>query len=314
MRHLNFWGFVAERQAIWDSKDKGLPEPYSNDQVLTSRRFTNMYRMLDRGTRFVIANVQEPSTLKEWAIFRNIVYRYFNKEETWNAIEGPLMISDFVAISKILDSLETPFGNAYIQSGQGGNRGYFSFGDRFSLGVLKEISDAIPDLCALTESESPKPFRKKLQQITGIGNFLSWQIAADMCYPLLCQNGSSIAQFNLDDHVHLGPGAIKGLKQLGMTVGNSSLDDLYSMQFEHLPTYGMKWLQPNRNSVSTLPLSKTDLEHALCEYQKYIRVSNGGGNMRKFISRAHTCPTLPRISPYWDYMEDPEKNKPIWMT
>ena len=89
----------------------------------------------------------------------------------------------------------------------------------------------------------------------GIGPFTAFQIALDLSYDrrFFSDNGT---------WVHMGPGSRRGLKLLGFRPRLEELIALYDRQ----PSieYG-----PGR-------LSPADVEHALCEWQKYERALAGG--------------------------------------
>lgn len=299
---LNFWAFIAERQKIWHLRDIGQPGPWTQDKVLSERRFTNMYRCLDRGTRFCVM-VQESASFHNEALFNSLVYRYFNKEETWNAI-APALRAGFwdLTISEI-DKLEKPFGNAYIASGQGGKVNG-SLGRKVMENFIYPLYKDMNQIAHLFSTETDtRRLMKALQKYNGVGPFLAYQMVADTSYPLLSRGGLPLSVVQLEQNVHLGPGALKGLEMLGLKGAPRPLEQLFSMQFEELPKYGMPWLDPIRGTGQQVPLWLSDLEHALCEYQKYLRVSSGRAGMRHFETRAHTCTNLPRISPWYDSRE-----------
>lgn len=50
----NFWNFCAEREKIRIAKEKGKPRPWTNDPILHRHKFTNINRLHDRGTQLLI--------------------------------------------------------------------------------------------------------------------------------------------------------------------------------------------------------------------------------------------------------------------
>ena len=50
----NFWTFCNLREDVRKNKEKGLPQPWTNDPILQRHKFTNINRLHDRGTQLLI--------------------------------------------------------------------------------------------------------------------------------------------------------------------------------------------------------------------------------------------------------------------
>ena len=95
----SYWHFAAERQEIFLRRLAGMRPPWTDDPILSTYRFTNPYRASDRVSQYLIRNVlyhgdQSP----EEVFFRAVLFRLFNKPETWEHLEsgiGPLTWRDF---------------------------------------------------------------------------------------------------------------------------------------------------------------------------------------------------------------------------
>src|SRR5947199_59339 len=82
-----FWWFVCERQSIWRRRYiEKRPPPWTQDQILRTARFTNVYRELDPGTDYLIRNILETSHGDEDKIFNVMVYRLIGRLETYKRI------------------------------------------------------------------------------------------------------------------------------------------------------------------------------------------------------------------------------------
>jgi 5-hmdU DNA kinase-like protein len=44
----SYWRFAVERQRIWQARVNRLPAPWTQDQILASYKFTNVFRVQDR--------------------------------------------------------------------------------------------------------------------------------------------------------------------------------------------------------------------------------------------------------------------------
>ena len=88
-----YWRFAAERQKIFFKKLENAPIPWTDDPILSTYKFTNAYRASDRVSQYLIRNViyrnDLPSSPNE-VFFRVILFKIFNKIETWQLLENKL--------------------------------------------------------------------------------------------------------------------------------------------------------------------------------------------------------------------------------
>lgn len=82
-----FW-FVCERQRVFQRRLLGQPPPWTEDEYLASHPFINVFRVFDRNTQFILKRVigERQYSLKD-AFFRVLLFRTFNKIETWELLE-----------------------------------------------------------------------------------------------------------------------------------------------------------------------------------------------------------------------------------
>src|SRR4051794_22718625 len=75
-RRALFWRFLHERQRVWQRRFvQRCPPPWTEDPVLQSERFTNVYRELDPGTQYALMAILETTHAKEDKIFNILLYR-----------------------------------------------------------------------------------------------------------------------------------------------------------------------------------------------------------------------------------------------
>ncbi|RZK37524.1 MAG: hypothetical protein EOO61_08855, partial [Hymenobacter sp.] len=95
-----YWRFAAERLAMYHRRNRGDNEPWTHDTILEKYRFTNVYRATDRVSQYLIREVQynpERSQDLNEVFFRTMLFKLFNKIETWESLEkvnGPLSWSN----------------------------------------------------------------------------------------------------------------------------------------------------------------------------------------------------------------------------
>ncbi|MES2850551.1 MAG: nucleotide kinase domain-containing protein [Bacteroidota bacterium] len=92
-----YWKFAAERQSIYMKRLRGEKLPWTNDAILSKYKFTNVYRITDRVSQYLVRNViynpNLPSDHEE-VFFRIMMFKIFNKIETWE-----LLVSKFGLLS-----------------------------------------------------------------------------------------------------------------------------------------------------------------------------------------------------------------------
>lgn len=88
-----YWRFAAERQQIFFARLEGRPPPWTEDEILAEFKFTNAYRASDRVSQYLMKRViyrdDLPATPEE-TFFRIMLFKLFNKIETWELLEGEL--------------------------------------------------------------------------------------------------------------------------------------------------------------------------------------------------------------------------------
>ncbi len=94
-----FFVFVAKRYRVHRNRLAGRPQPWTDDPILQQYPFTNVFRVLDRVTQYILRNVIETGDRSlEEQCFRVMLFRSFNKIETWEALTehfGELTWRDF---------------------------------------------------------------------------------------------------------------------------------------------------------------------------------------------------------------------------
>ncbi len=88
-----YWRFAAERQCVFFRRLERRPPPWTHDPVLRAHKFTNAYRASDRVSQYLIRSVIYRSDLPsapDEVVFRILLFKLFNKIETWELLENEL--------------------------------------------------------------------------------------------------------------------------------------------------------------------------------------------------------------------------------
>ncbi len=272
----SYWRFACERQAIYMHRISGAHPPWTDDPVLRTFKFTNAYRAADRVSQYLIRNViyrdDLPSSIEE-VFFRTLLFKLFNKIETWELIErelGPVIWSafDFARYDRVLSSAlaagQRIYSAAYIMPPGGSAFGHTSkHQNHLSLlqlmmrdGLAKRLADARTMQAAF----------ELLKGYPTMGDFLAYQFVTDINY-------SNVTNFSEMSFVVPGPGARDGIsKAFADTGGLSEVEiiqftaEIQEAEFERL---GLKFA-----SLWGRPLQLIDCQNLFCEISKYARAAH----------------------------------------
>ena len=116
-----FYTFFSERYSVHIKKDvEMLPAPWTSFEPLLNYKFTNVRREHDRQSKWLIANISNNSKLSlEEKIYNSILFRSWNKSETFDIFHGPFSMksltdNSFVANCKALAASWTETHPGYI--------------------------------------------------------------------------------------------------------------------------------------------------------------------------------------------------------
>lgn len=302
-----WWWFAFERQRIYFRRLHGEPAPWTQDQTLSSYRFTNAFRAADRVSQYLIKNVIYADGLPDdpdEVVFRILLFKLFNRIETWETLMsrlGTVTFADdpFTRIDEILtgelESGRKIYSAAYVmptfRTGNPPERKH-----RVHLAVLQEMmANRIGE--RLAETKTMAAAFEMLRSYPTIGEFLAYQFVTDINY-------SRIVDFSESEFVAVGPGAREGLRKCFADSGGRSDEDLIRMmmdlQHEEFERLGLDF-----QDLFGRPLQLIDCQNIFCEVGKYARArfpelnQNGGRvriKQRYWISGAMAAPYFP---PKW---------------
>ncbi|MCC8410994.1 hypothetical protein LJ707_18790 [Mucilaginibacter sp. UR6-1] len=268
-----YWKFATERQNIFFNRIKGEGK-LTSDPILNKHKFTNAYRASDRVSQYLINNViYSGDTDINETLFRILLFKIFNKIETWELLQHELgLISwkeySFDRYNKILHQAltikESIYSGAYIMaSGKstfGYNRKHENHLKLIESMMKSQLADKLKNAKSLQES-----FTLLLEYPT-IGTFLAYQYAIDINY-------SELTNFSEMDFVVPGPGAKDGIKKCFVDLGDYSEADIIRFVTESQDRE-FERLNLQFKSLWDRPLQLIDCQNLFCETDKYSRVAH----------------------------------------
>lgn len=270
----SYWYFAAERQAIYERQLTDPHGPWTTDPILASYRFTNSYRAADRVSQYLIGDVQyrsDRSQAPAELFFRTLLFKIFNKIDTWELIEnesGPVAWQsiDLVVVNDILDKAlargRRVYSAAYIMPAPqfGHTRKHTNH-----LALLERMMhDGLP--AKVESARTLADVYSLLVSYPGLGPFLAFQYAIDLNY-------SNLLDFGEDEFVVAGPGALDGIaKCFSETRGATAAEVIAHManvQDHEFAARGIDF-----NGLFGRKLQLIDCQNIFCEISKYARVAH----------------------------------------
>ncbi|KAG6856849.1 hypothetical protein H0H87_012907 [Tephrocybe sp. NHM501043] len=274
-----FWKFAAERKAIDDRRRAGLPQPWSKDPLFRKYAFCNTYRVLDKLSQYLIREVIEkgPQDPQE-VVFRVVLFNSFTRQETWELLVnelGPLTWARYKredynrVLTKAKQSGITLYTGAFQKPAP-----KFEFKDAHlnHLCLLETLMEAnLPD--RFKNAKYMVEAYDYLLSFPSMGEFSTYQLILGLSY-------TKLLNFSGMDFVIAGPGASSGLgKMFGLQRMKKAKESLPDIEEEVI-----RWMAENQDAQfkrlgieflglgpKRLPMDVVDIEHTLCEVDKYAR-------------------------------------------
>ena len=269
-----YWRFAAERLAMFYRRRRDPLGPWTSDPILRLYRFTNTFRATDRVSQYLIREVQYGADRSEEPIevfFRTLLFKIFNKIETWEALEavhGPLAWRsiDLDALDRTLTLLHSRgrsiYSAAYIIPAPPFGRDR-KHSNHLAL-IARMMADQLPDL--LRRAPDLRTVYQRILAYPGLGPFLAFQYAIDLNY-------STLLDFDESKFVVAGPGALDGIsKCFSATNGRSPEAIVQWVTDRQEIEFAKRGL--DCQGLFGRPLQPIDCQNVFCEVSKYTRVAH----------------------------------------
>ena len=269
-----YWRFAAERLAMYYRRLADPMGPCTADSILAGFRFTNTYRAADRVSQYLISEVQagaDRSQDPREVFFRTILFKIFNRIETWEALEqrlGPLTWAKLnaAALDQTLENLRrrgnSIYSAAYIMPSPSYGRER-KHSNHIAL-LLQMMRDRLPE--RIKQAPSLRTVYELVLSYPGIGPFLAFQYTIDLNY-------SSILDFDEADMVVAGPGALDGISKCFSDTCRATPEEvIYWMTDRQESEFARLGL--HFDGLYGRRLQPIDCQNVFCEISKYARVAH----------------------------------------
>jgi thymidylate kinase len=300
-----YWRFAIERQAIFFQKFKGLSPPWTADPILARYKFTNAYRASDRTSQYLIRHViYQGDQSPEEVFFRTILFKLFNRIETWQLLEanlGGVRYAEYAferynaILNRALESSQRIYSAAYIMPPPA----LFGYTKKHS-NHLKLLERMMEDEVSmrLVDKRSMQQAFELLRSYPTLGDFLAYQYVTDINY-------SACTHFTEMEFVVPGPGARDGIRKCFRHLGGLNEVDVIRLmverQEEECARLGLSF-----QSLWGRSLQLIDCQNLFCEVSKYARLAHpeiqgtNGRTRIKQIYQPHPKPITYWYPPKWE--------------
>lgn len=272
MRSQDLFYWIKERHAIYEARRLGQKKPWTQDPILQSYRFCNVYRELDKVTIWINKHWRTPHKDDEHLWFAMVVARLINWPDTMEAMGYPGDMSEdqFVGtIHRRQNAGLKAYSGAYIVSTNGNSMDKAEYlYQKVLIPMWTQRADNKP-----IQGEKLESFYNRLTSNIGLGTFMAAQVVADMKYAPVLSNAP-----DWDTFAAPGPGSKRGLN----IVFDRPMDAPWgggSKWHDHLMRL-KKEIDENIKAHNMPTLHAQDLQNCLCEYSKYYKVVTGVGQPR----------------------------------
>ena len=299
-----FFRTMYERQEIWYRRFMlSQKRPWSEDPFMSNHKFTNVYRVLDRSSQWLVKNV----LLDEYQgkldlIWRIIVFRIFNLPETFEAVGLPrLKDYDQGEFLKKLDDYRKKgnkiFTDAYMINAAycKGQERHVCYGNIF-LPKLKELlNDIFIKIKRAERAKDPMIIIKALKQLPMVSDFLAHEFYQDFTY-VPQYTAKILMKFDQDDYTNVGPGCSVGIRLIFPNCETISQQKEKIYELRHMAdeffsknNLDFKYLHWNKENEhyytdDRCNITLHQIEMWLCEFQKYWKMSVNLGKQRQKFS------------------------------
>ena len=271
-----YWRFAAMRQEVFFNKLKNVPPPWTSDPILNTYKFCNAYRVSDRVSQYLIKNViydENRSKNEEEVLFRILLFKIFNKIETWEYLENK--IGDYITLSNFdLEAYSTMLQEAM-------DLGYVIYTSAYMSCASKEfgydkkhqnhlalinkmvVQDRV--INSIVKAKSLEEIFHIIESYPLLGKFMAYQLATDINY-------SEVINFDENSFTIAGPGAERGINKCFIDTEGKSYADVIHWITENQENEFQR-LGLNFQSLWGRPLQAIDCQNLFCETDKYCRAA-----------------------------------------
>jgi hypothetical protein len=263
-----FFRTMFERQGIFERRLQGISPPWTEDVILDNYFFCNVFRRFDKCSRWIVDNIVP---LDNWKLL--IIFRFIS---TYTIFEYVKKNCNITKIDEILNCLKkywkentgkSKLNGCFIRNPRWILDGKIIYPPIYSIPFL--LCDAIEkdgNLLKVLQKKSLQKTCQYLKKFPGVGGFMAYEYACDFAYSNWFHPMDSLTWANK------GPGAERGMSLIiyGHNQHKFSQEEWCSLAQLLLQRNESKQFEQAFGFILTM----REIEHWLCEFQKYVKYKN----------------------------------------
>lgn len=304
--------FIIDRYGIYYAKDVlKLPAPWTKNPILSTYKFTNIFRENDRVSKALIKNVSKNKGLSlEDKVANTFLFRSWNNPYTFEDFGGPWAAEEIYNGLSLKEAVRPTYKTLAEQEpdrkwwsaayNQGSTKSVWKYTDgKFRKGVTEGVEPDIPLRIfhigpwlhelnifeRIMSAKNQKEVYEIIKEIPSFASFLAYQVFVDLTY-------IKDFPFSENEFTIAGPGCKRGLSLVfddadGMTPEEclfwlrDNMDEMFTgLTYGDCLPEGYVWdpktLFNDRPEYDRY-INVMSLENCFCELSKYIRTYNGTG-------------------------------------
>lgn len=270
----DFFATAVKRHGIWRARKAGLSWPWTDDEIFSRYKFTNVFRELDAGTlalRKMVLRTMGPTECPSpgLIIFNVAWYRMLNRAEHATSVGFSTNYDDLcVMLNRRKLMGDKIFTGCHMHSGD--------LADNLkAIGAIWRDREKLAGICA-DAGRLRHIFDYLKSHYAHVGPFIAYEIVTDLRhYPVLWPN-THPDDFNT--WANVGPGSKRGMERLGMPPTLSSMSSILEAAWDRSKG---TCLEPHVRGDDLLAFELREVEHWLCEFDKYERARTGQGKPKQ---------------------------------
>jgi hypothetical protein len=261
---------MGERHSIYLKREAGKPKPWTNDPIMRLYFFTNPYREHDKTTKWFRENVREQMRNDPAVLMATVIFRWFNLISTGEVLLKEKLLGHWNqqhaarVLHRIQDAEKKVFTGAYLIQSRKGSK----------IDVVCERIENVWLQRKKIRKEwkrgmSMKELHARLMEFEGLAGFMAYEIVCDLRYTFWLEDAPDIMTW-----CNPGPGATCGMNRILGRPLKAKVED-WSEQTQALLATARRRLR------GMPPLEMREIEHSLCEWDKYERARLGEGHLKR---------------------------------
>ena len=272
-----FFAYARERYLILLARRAKATPPWTSDEILGSYRFCNVFREDDRTTQWFKRRIRNPLRTDSHVILATIIFRWFNRIETGEVLLKHGLFDDWDEgrAFKSLGNLQPLVTGAYMIKTPAKMKKLPGL-----IWCINNVWRARKKLQAeILCADTLEWAHSRVMEFPFLGTFMAYEIVTDLRHTHMLWDAADINEW-----ASAGPGAARGL---GRIVGNLDLFSYTSKKHqEKMLEYMSALLTLSRADDCFWPghwpqWEMREVEHTLCEFDKYERVRLGEGTPKQ---------------------------------